>query len=351
LPDGTVLVAGGVPNTGNTTPAQQTAEIFYPSFGAFAPTGSLTLGREYSHDSILNNGNPFIAGGDDGVTTTATTEIYYSTAPSAPLRITTPSTTTAQTGTAVFTTRAAFALGAATSNIATTGFSGIVPAGSNFASFSPLVIGGIRFSTPLSTQGVNVNVTKSSFYTPNYPADIIVNSVVPATGQSAANNTVVITLSRPTTAFAMDFGGLGFKGASSGTIALSNGFVLPLSSLPPVGNTEFRGFVSSTPFTTITYTATNDDFVVLDVLVADANIALPSATVNQPYTQILLEQGGLGPLTWRQLSGALPGISLSADGILRGTPTAAGAFTFTVELTDSSTPAKITFAIFSLTVN
>jgi Putative Ig domain len=46
-----------------------------------------------------------------------------------------------------------------------------------------------------------------------------------------------------------------------------------------------------------------------------------------------------------------PGILLTQDGILRGTPPVAGTYTFTVQLTDSSTPAKTTSATFTLNVN
>ena len=46
--------------------------------------------------------------------------------------------------------------------------------------------------------------------------------------------------------------------------------------------------------------------------------------------------GGLGPYTWQKLTGTLPdGITLTSDGRLVGTPLQSGAFTFTVQVTDS----------------
>ena len=66
-----------------------------------------------------------------------------------------------------------------------------------------------------------------------------------------------------------------------------------------------------------------------------------NATQNAPYTQLLLERGGVGPLTWTLASGALPpGVTLSTSGILSGAPTSSGAFTFTAQVTDSATPNK-----------
>jgi Kelch motif/Putative Ig domain len=78
---------------------------------------------------------------------------------------------------------------------------------------------------------------------------------------------------------------------------------------------------------------------------------LPAAPLSQPYTQVLLERGGVGSLTWTLTGGSLPtGITLSPNGILLGTPTVTGNFVFTTQLVDSSTPPKTTSATFNLTV-
>jgi hypothetical protein len=142
-----------------------------------------------------------------------------------------------------YTSAAAFA--AATSNQTTIGFSGIVPAGASFMGFNPLVISGVRFATPLAN--TLVNVTRANFTPNNYPADFIVDSANPS-----PNNTLTISLAAATSAFALDFGGLGFSGASSATITLSNGNIFSANSLPTVGNTRFVGFVSADSITTLT---------------------------------------------------------------------------------------------------
>src|SRR5262249_31730416 len=63
--------------------------------------------------------------------------------------------------------------------------------------------------------------------------------------------------------------------------------------------------------------------------------------------------GGTPPYTWSLISGTLPpGLALGADGLLAGTPTALGAFTFTVALTDSlsaSVTAAFTVNVYLLT--
>ena len=66
LTNGTVLVAGG---RGIGTYNQNTAEIYNPSTGTFAPTGKLNIGRVYHAAALLQNGEVLIVGGQDIVNT------------------------------------------------------------------------------------------------------------------------------------------------------------------------------------------------------------------------------------------------------------------------------------------
>ena len=66
--------------------------------------------------------------------------------------------------------------------------------------------------------------------------------------------------------------------------------------------------------------------------------ALPAARIGITYSQALTASGGTGPYTFALTGGQLPaGLSLSAGGVLSGTPTAGGTFSITVRATDSST--------------
>ncbi len=66
--------------------------------------------------------------------------------------------------------------------------------------------------------------------------------------------------------------------------------------------------------------------------------SLAGATVNSAYSATLQASGGVEPLTWSLSSGSLPnGLTLQPNsGVLSGTPTAAGSFTFTAAVKDSS---------------
>ena len=70
---------------------------------------------------------------------------------------------------------------------------------------------------------------------------------------------------------------------------------------------------------------------------------LGEAVGGQAYNQTLQASGGTPPYTWSLSSGPLPGaVTLSSTGVLTGTPTAAGTFPITVQVTDASSPALTT---------
>jgi large repetitive protein len=67
-----------------------------------------------------------------------------------------------------------------------------------------------------------------------------------------------------------------------------------------------------------------------------ANPTPPSAQAGVAYSDPLAVTGGTGPFTWLATGSLPPGITLnSATGVLSGTPTAAGLYSFTVQVTDS----------------
>lgn len=73
--------------------------------------------------------------------------------------------------------------------------------------------------------------------------------------------------------------------------------------------------------------------------------SLPGGTVGTAYSQALAADG-TAPISWSVTSGALPaGLTLSSDGKITGTPTAAGTSTFTVTATNASGSASKAFTI------
>jgi hypothetical protein len=74
--------------------------------------------------------------------------------------------------------------------------------------------------------------------------------------------------------------------------------------------------------------------------------------VGRPATGAIYAAGGTGSYRWRVASGALPsGVSIDAlAGTLSGTPSVAGTFSVTVEVSDASYPTLVAQATFSITV-
>lgn len=77
---------------------------------------------------------------------------------------------------------------------------------------------------------------------------------------------------------------------------------------------------------------------------------LPSGTVGVSYSETIAATGGTTPYSWSISAGALPaGLSIGAtSGVISGIPSAAGSFSFTVEVTDAN--AKTATAQFSVAI-
>ena len=79
---------------------------------------------------------------------------------------------------------------------------------------------------------------------------------------------------------------------------------------------------------------------------------LPNATLNTAYSQTLTATGGVSPYNWTLASGTLPtGLAISSGGVISGTPTASGSFSFTVQATDVESPAQTAKQALSITIN
>jgi subtilisin-like proprotein convertase family protein len=92
----------------------------------------------------------------------------------------------------------------------------------------------------------------------------------------------------------------------------------------------------------------------LTVSVPFTPASLPAATAGANYNEAINAIAGTGPASNFSVTGALPGgVTLSSGGVLNGTPTAVGTFTFTVSASDSS-PASGSFTAnqqYTLTVS
>jgi hypothetical protein len=80
--------------------------------------------------------------------------------------------------------------------------------------------------------------------------------------------------------------------------------------------------------------------------------SLTNATSGVAYSDTLTASGGKAPYTWSESSGTLPsGISVGSSGTVAGTTTQTGQYTFSAEVTDSSSPKQTASKSLTLTVN
>jgi hypothetical protein len=153
-------------------------------------------------------------------------------------------------------------------------------------------------------------------------------------------------------AYAQNFFGQGGVAPYSWSVVsgqLPPGLGLSSPNPPTVDNR-----LSGTPTTAGTFTfmirvtdsrgaqATGQDSVTIHPPLVDATPNnLPAGKVGVAYSQHLTAQGGLAPYSWSIVSGQLPpGLFLGStspdfNNVLTGTPTTAGTFTFTLQVTDA----------------
>jgi hypothetical protein len=146
--------------------------------------------------------------------------------------------------------------------------------------------------------------------------------------------------------------GTGITGAACGTFTAATTTTATYNAPSPVSAN-----LSITVTATSAADATKTSSVVVTVSPPPGITAatLINATPNANYSATLQATGGVAPLTWSLASGALPtGLALSSSGAITGDPTVSGTFTFTAQVTDSSSAAAggpaTAQAPFSLTV-
>jgi hypothetical protein len=154
-------------------------------------------------------------------------------------------------------------------------------------------------------------------------------------------------------------------GVASDTWSVGSGQLPPGLSLA-----EASGIISGTPTTTgnfsfgVTITSNGSpaqsasSTLILSVTAQAPALVITSTTLpsaiagSASYSSSLKASGGTAPYTWSITSDSLPsGLSLATTtGIVSGTPTATGVFTFTVAVTDAESPAQSTSGKISLSV-
>ena len=228
--------------------------------------------------------------------------------------------------------------------------------GVKFTSSSSGSITGIRFYKGINNTGTHVGNLWSSTGT------LLASATF--TGESAsgwqqvnfsspvaitANTVYVASYFSPTGDFAVDRNYFNVATTSPPLQALQNG---------ASGPNAVYNYGSSSAFPTTSFSASNYWVdVVFNGSTGTAPLtitttSLAGGTQSVAYSQTLAATGGTQPYSWTLVSGSsLPaGLTLSSGGVISGTPTVQGTTSFTVQVTDASSPVQTTSAALSIAI-
>lgn len=207
-----------------------------------------------------------------------------------------------------------------------------LPGGLNLSSTgvlsgTPSVAGSFNFTLRV-TDDLGAFVTKAITLTVAEALSITTASTLPASVVGAGyNQTLAATGGTPAYTWALASGStlppnlaLSSGGVISGTPATSGSFAFTVQV------TDSLGIVATKALT----------LNVLSPVVITTTSPLPPGHVGQSYSLTFAATGGSPSYTWSLDSGTLPPpLTLSAAGVLSGTPSAAATYNFTVRVTDS----------------
>ena len=219
----------------------------------------------------------------------------------------------------------------------TTPYNWTVSAGTLPAGLS-LSTGGVVSGTPTTTgtKALTFKVTDSNSTTTTKPLSITINSV--------PINIITTTLTAGTvgTSYSQTLSATGGTApytwvVSAGTLpaglSLSTGGVI--SGMPTTaGSSSFTVKVTDSTGATATQSLS---ITFNNPAISITTTTLANGTVGTAYSQTLSATGGTAPYAWTIIAGTLPaGLSLSTNGVISGTPTAAcSATSLTCRVTDS----------------
>jgi hypothetical protein len=307
LPNGKVLIAGGV-NTSNQ--AEVSAELYDPVAQTFSLTGPLGFAQSSPAAVLLANGQVLVLGGTGSAGQDNQAQMYN------------PVSGTFSTILGMVSPRSVFPIATLSDNTI------LIPGG---------------FDAPSS-------ITNAEIYYPGAAPIQIVATTLPnaVTVNGFPGTAPPIQYSAQIQTIGGAGGALTFSvvsGALPPSITLNpaTGALTSSSVTDPAGpyNFTIQAVSAGPPSSTATQALTLT--LVVDMAGATPN-TLPAGTAGVAYSQSLNSVGGTPPITYQFSSGTLPpGLSITtpgATGLLSGTPTSAGSFAFVFQATDSSTPAQ-----------
>jgi N-acetylneuraminic acid mutarotase len=343
LPNGTVILPGGlVSGSGPSDVGVTAAQVYDPSTGSFILTGRLISGEGFYGLAPLLDGTILMTGGENGNQTVLDAEVYYSTAPLAPMAITSPALAPAATGTPY--TQILLEKGGV--GTLTWTETGSLPAGMSFSnqgvlSGTPTVAGSFPLTFTVTDSSNPAKSASRNFTLAVVNTPLVFTSTTMPTALAGKPYTQTLPVAGGT----QPYNGTVTNGTPPPGLTLVGNVLIGT----PSGTGNFTFTVTVTDSSTPTQTATQTLTIAVNTLVITTT-ALPSGIVGVPYNATISTAGGTPPLSFSLATVAFPpGLSMQ-QGALAGTPTQAGNFFFSETVVDSSTPAQTATRNYEVTI-
>jgi len=270
-------------------------------------------------------------------------------------------TTTLSSGVVGTSYRATLAATGGTSPYSWSVTSGSLPAGLALSSSTGVISG-----TPSAsgTSSFTVTVTDSSSPTqtasaaltivtapaPALPSALVLSAIAPGSGTVGTTYHQALQASGGTSPYTWSVASGSLPAGL--TLSSSTGVISGTPTSKGTSNFTVRVTDSSSPEQTQSASSSISIAAATTPALTITSSTLLSGTTGTAYHQALQASGGTSPYTWSVASGSLPaGLSLSSStGVISGTPTGSGTSSFTVRVTDSSSPVQTQSAATSITV-
>ena len=238
--------------------------------------------------------------------------------------------------------------------------------GAGGVTFAPVAFGTVAPTGPLT----------ATYTAPNpVTTETVVKIVITAVDFQNQSTTLTITVEPPPTITTTSLPTAPLNGAYNASVTATGG-VPPLSwsitagALPAglslgkstTNTVQITGKATAGGSSTFTVTVTDATgasssqqlTIVVSSLAITTTSPLPPGTVNTAYGPVqFAASGGTGNITWTVANGStLPAnLSLTSAGVLSGTPTSGGTFTFGITATDSAVPPAVVTSTFTLVIS
>ncbi|MEW6644196.1 MAG: putative Ig domain-containing protein [Pseudomonadota bacterium] len=204
-----------------------------------------------------------------------------------------------------------------------------LPAGLTLTSSTGAIGGTPTSASPLTTYTVTVTDANGATATATFQLAVYdaasVTGIVPNSGPTGGGTSVTIT-------------GTGFLGASAVKFGATNATSFTVNSTTQITAVSPAGAAGAVSLTVTAPGGTASTTYTYVNLLGLVSTPSPTTQVGQPYSQTNVASGGTSPFTYAVTAGALPpGTSLNAStGLVSGTPSSGGNFSYTIKVTDSS---------------